>query len=146
MSSSSTAWRLPPTEFSSLPLNLREVIERDAGAQAFDHSSRDDEQRLGQIIEFIPIPALALFRLHQSRFAAGRLANEIDVDVMPLAVFAVKNVIADRQQSQIGDLQSGLFLNFAAGGQFEALAEFDVAAGRGVIPGAMRPAPATQQD
>src|SRR5262245_64854266 len=29
-------------------------------------------------------------------------------NVMTLAVFAVKNIIADREQSQIGDLQPGL--------------------------------------
>jgi hypothetical protein len=62
---------------------------------------------------------------------------------MPLAVFAFKNVIAYRQQPQIGDIESGLFVNFAAGGQFKALAEFDVASGGGVIPIAMRPAPAS---
>ncbi len=128
-----------------LTFNLRETVERDAGAQAFDHSSRDDEQRPGQIVEVVPIPTVALFRLRQLRFAGGRFADEIYVNVMPLAVFASKNVIADREQFQVGDLQPGLFADLSPGGLFKALAELDVAARGGVIPFAVRPSAASQQ-
>src|SRR5262245_48076291 len=71
-----------------LTFNLRETVERDAGAQAFDHPPRDDEQRPGQIVEVVPIPTVALFRLRQLRFSGGRFTDEIYVNVMPLAVFA----------------------------------------------------------
>src|SRR5262245_27520752 len=64
---------------------------------------------------------------------------------MPLAVFAFKNVIADREQFQAGDLQPGLFADLSPGGLFKALAELDMAAGGGVIPFAVRPSAASQQ-
>src|SRR5262245_19976843 len=128
-----------------LTFNLRKTVELDAGAQAFDHSSRDDEQRLGQIVEVVPIPTVALFRLRQLRFAGGRFADEIYVNVMPLAVFALKNVIADREQFQVGDLQPGLFADLSPGSLFKALAELDMAARGGVIPFAVRPSGASQQ-
>src|SRR5262245_27252168 len=128
-----------------LTFNLRGTVERDAGAQALDHSSRDDEQRPGQIVEVVPIPTVALFRLRQLRFARGRFADEIYVNVMPLAIFAIKNVIADREQFQVGDLQPGLFADLSPGGLFKALAELDVAARGGVIPFAVRPSAASQQ-
>src|SRR5262245_28358546 len=127
-----------------LTLDLRNVGERDAGAEAFDHSSCDDEQRLGQMIKIIPFPAVALSRLHQLGFARLRFANEINVNVMSLAVIAIKKIIADRQQSQIRDLQPGLFEDFAARGLFKALTEFEVAARSRVIPLTMRAAAASQ--
>src|SRR5262249_14364500 len=108
-------------------------------------SSRDDEKRLGQIVDVVPIPTVALFRLRQLRFAGGRFADEIYVNVMPLAVFAFKKVIADREQFQFADLQSGLFADLPSGGLFKALAELDVAARGGVIPFAVRPSAASQQ-
>src|SRR5262249_41664855 len=128
-----------------LTFNLRKTVELDAGAQAFDHSSRDDEQRLGQIVEVVPIPTVALFRLRQLRFAGGGFADANYLNVMPLAVFAFKNVIADREQFQVGDLQPGLFADLSPGGLFKALAELDVAARGGVIPFAVRPSAASQQ-
>jgi hypothetical protein len=76
-----------------LTFDFREAVESDAGAQTFDHASRDNEKRLWQIIEVVPIPAVALFRLRQLRLAGGRFANEIDIDVMPLAESNFKSVI-----------------------------------------------------
>src|SRR5262245_41052399 len=97
------------------------------------------------MVEVVPVPAFALFRLHQLGFARLRFANEINVNVMSLAVIAIKKIIADRQQPQILDLQPGLFEDFAARGLFKALTEFDVAARSCVKSLTVRAAAASQQ-
>src|SRR5262245_38223931 len=139
------AFRLKAGYERLLPLNLRGALERDAGAQAFDHSLRDDEQGLRQIVQIIPIPSVTLFRFHQLWLASRRFANEVDVNVMALAVFTSEHVIAYREQSQIGDLQPCLFADFAAGGLLKALVELDVAARGGVMAFAVRASAAAQQ-
>ena len=62
-----------------------------------------------------------------------------------LAVFTFKNIIANRQQSNIIDLESGLFEHFTTRGVFKALGEFDVAARSGVKAFTMRTAAASQE-
>lgn len=111
-------------------------------APGVEHHAGHGEERSGRTERVDPFPALALVRLAVLRFPGDPVGEKPDADMMQ----AVGSDIADAEEAEVPDLETGLFARLADGAAGEGLPRLEVSADEGPEAGAVRVLAPAHQD